>query len=143
MKNLFRILLMGAALAIPCGSAYADPWGMTTSMGGVSAPIGNTQVRTSTGRYATPYANPDDIARYNYSRHSYEQSMNDRYIVQSNRTAAARTYIDGPTVDSEELLMLEMGSNLSDIDPASGDYVVRSPSSRVMGRIQQGSSYND
>ncbi len=141
MKNLFRILLMGAFLAIPCGSAGAEPWGATTSMGSTGAPIGNTQVRTSTGRYATPYADPDDMARYNYSRHSYEQNMRDQYAVQSNRTAG--TYVDGPYVDAEELLMLEMGADLSDIDPASGDYVVVPPSARAMGGIQQGTSYND
>lgn len=135
-------MTLGIALARPAHYAAADAWGSYgTSMGGqigVSAPIGNTQVKTSAGARISPARNPDTIARYNYDRDSYNRNMRERYAVQRNRKAGIDSYSS-----DENVLMMEMGADLSDIDPASGKLSVTPPAARVMGGIQRGSSYND
>ena len=135
-------MTLGIALVLSAHSAAADVWGSYgTSMGGhtgVSAPIGNTQVRTSTGARVSPSRNPDTIARYNYNRDSYNRNMRERYAVQNNRKVGIDSYFS-----DENVLMMEMGADLGDIDPASGKLSVTPPAARVMGGIQRGSSYND
>jgi len=140
--TLLFVMALGIALARPPHYAAANTWeSYGTSMGGqvgVSAPIGNTQVRTSTGTRINPSRNPDTIARYNYSRDSYNRNMRERYAVQSNREVGISSHFS-----DENVLMTEMGAHLGDIDPASGILSVTPPSARVMGGIQRGLSYND
>ncbi len=135
-------IILGTVIVLSAHSAAADTLGgYGYSMGGrtgVSAPIGNTQVRTSTGALADPARNPDTIARYNYHRDSYERSMRDQYAVQSNREVGVNPYFS-----DEDVLMMEMGADLGDINPASGELSVTPPAARVMGGIQHGRSYND
>lgn len=139
---LLWAITLGMALALSAHSAAADAlWGYGSSMGGqtgVSAPIGNTQVRTRTSTLATPATNPDAFARYNYYRDSYNRNMRAQYAVQNNRKVG----ID-PNFSDKDMLMMEMGTRLGDIDPASGELFVTPPAARVMGGIQRGHSYND
>lgn len=126
-------ITLGTTLALSAHSAAAETLGIYgTSMGGptgMDAPISNTQVRTSTGALATPATNPDAIARYNYNRDSYERSMREQYAVQSNREVGTDPYFS-----DEDVLMMEMGAELGDIDPASGELSVTPPGSARHGR---------
>lgn len=138
---LLLAITLGITLVLSAHSAAADILGgYATSMGGqvgVSSPINDAQIRTGTGVRAYPARNPDTITRYNYQRDSYNRSMRDQYAVQSNREAGINPYFS-----DEEVLIMEMGADLGDIDPASGELFV-TPAARVMGGIQRGRSYND